>query len=134
MLFQLGQYEEALADTEASLQLNSGSFKALRTRARINLHLEKFDASIADFKSAIEQAEFEGNNADVKALKGELKKAETALKRSKTKDYYKILGISRDCSESEIKKAYRRESLKHHPDKVYSNPFALCCNADGKLS
>ena len=108
MLFQLGQYEEALADTEASLQLNSGSFKALRTRARINLHLEKFDASIADFKSAIEQAEFEGNNADVKALKGELKKAETALKRSKTKDYYKILGISRDCSESEIKKAYHK--------------------------
>ena len=54
----------------------------------------------------------------MRALKTELKKAESALKRSKTKDYYKILGISRDCSESDIKKAYRRESLKHHPDKV----------------
>lgn len=61
------------------------------------MHLEKYDASIADFKSAIEQAEYDGSSADVKALKGELKKAELALKRSKTKDYYKILGESR-CS------------------------------------
>ena len=58
------------------------------------MHLEKYEASIADFKSAIEQAEYDGNTADVKALKGELKKAELALKRSKTKDYYKILGES----------------------------------------
>ena len=57
-------------------------------------------------------------DADVRALKAELKKAEAAFKRSKTKDYYKILGVSRDCSELDIKKAYRRESLKHHPDKV----------------
>jgi preprotein translocase subunit Sec63 len=29
-----------------------------------------------------------------------------------------FVGIPRDCAEIEIKKAYRRESLKHHPDKV----------------
>ena len=111
-------HDEALSDTDASLALFPTSFKALRTRARINLHLEKFDSAIADFKSAIQQAGVEGNDADVRALKSELKKAEAALKRSKTKDYYKILGVPRDCSESDIKKAYRRESLKHHPDKV----------------
>jgi DnaJ homolog subfamily C member 7 len=115
---QLGLYEEALADTDASLVLVSSSFKALRTRARINLHLEKFDAAIADFKSAVQQAGVEGNDGDVRALRTELKKAEADLKRSKTKDYYKILGVSRDCSELDIKKGYRRESLKHHPDKV----------------
>ena len=115
---KLERYEEALADTEASLQLNPTSFKALRTRARINLHLEKFDAAIADFKSAIEQAGFENCDADARAMKSELRKAEVALKRSKTKDYYKILGVERDCTEVEIRKAYRRESLKHHPDKV----------------
>ncbi|TFY57597.1 hypothetical protein EVJ58_g6922 [Rhodofomes roseus] len=116
-LVKLERHEDALEDTEESLRLYPASFKALRTRARINLHLEKYDASIADFKSAIEQAEYDGNAADVKALKGELKKAEIALKRSKTKDYYKILGVAKECSEVEIKKAYRRESLKHHPDK-----------------
>jgi DnaJ-domain-containing protein 1 len=124
---QLERQEEALADTDASLLLAPNSFKALRTRARINLHLEKFDSSIADFKSAIQQAQTEGSatDADVRALQSELKKAEAAMKRSKTKDYYKILGVSRECTEIEIKKAYRRESLIHHPDKVSSFLFPL---------
>ena len=69
-----------------------------------------------DFCAALEQAEFESADEDVRTLRDELKWAEAARKRSK--DRYKILGVSRDCDEANIRKAYLRESLEHHPDKA----------------
>ena len=32
-------------------------------------------------------------------------------------DYYETLGVKRDASEADLKKAYRRLAMKYHPDR-----------------
>jgi DnaJ family protein C protein 3 len=99
---------------EEVLQYDAKSLWGLIAKARRHIDADQFDAAIGALNEA---KEAHGNSDKIQKL---INEAQTLLKRSKQKDYYKVLGVDRDADQREIKKAMRREAFKYHPDKAAS--------------
>lgn len=108
-----------------TLTLNPTSLFGLLAEAVRHLENEDFEASIQALNTA---KDHHGASDRIQSL---LQKAHTLLKRSKTKDYYKVLGVATDADDRTIKRAYRTLTKQHHPDK---NPHVPKEEAEKKMA
>lgn len=97
-----------------SLELDENSFYGLLFRAKESKDAEDYESAVRILEKASEVAP--SKKSIVEPL---LREAQQDLRRSKTKDYYKVLGVARDADERQIKSAYRKLSKQHHPDKAH---------------
>ncbi|KAG5459785.1 MAG: hypothetical protein BJ554DRAFT_8258, partial [Olpidium bornovanus] len=119
-LAKIGKYKEAIADCDQALDLDPEFARVYLRRADCRSKLEDWENAVRDYRAACErESSNRGRRTSVpeNEYRRLLAEAERSLKLSKRKDYYKVLGVDRNATDSEIKKAYRRLALEHHPDK-----------------
>jgi DnaJ homolog subfamily C member 3 len=110
-----GQHDEAIQAAEQLVDEES-TLEAFWALGDAYTAAEKFEDALRIFRQALEEAP-EGEGEQTQQAKRKVKEAEVALKQSKEKNYYKILGLPRTATSKEIKKAYRELAMKWHPDK-----------------
>ncbi|KMU79789.1 DnaJ and TPR domain -containing protein [Coccidioides immitis RMSCC 3703] len=84
------------------------------SKAENEVDLGEYEAAIQTLGIANE------HHPDSHAVRSLHQKAQMLLKRSKQKDYYKVLGVDREADDATIKRAYRKLTKQYHPDKVQS--------------
>uniref|UniRef100_A0A8C7Y9Q7 DnaJ homolog subfamily C member 7 n=1 Tax=Oryzias sinensis TaxID=183150 RepID=A0A8C7Y9Q7_9TELE len=111
-------YTEALAidpnniKTNAKLYCNRATAGAKVKASYVTGYMdtELYEEAVRDYEKVYQTEK----TSEHKQL---LKTAQMELKKSKRKDYYKVLGVGKNATEDEIKKAYRKRALMHHPDR-----------------
>ena len=84
----------------------------LLARADAMEGLEDWEESVRDCERALN---LDNGHTDSRER---VERAKRLAKKSKMKDYYKVLGVPKDADDRAIKKAYKIKALALHPDKV----------------
>ncbi|KAK4778419.1 hypothetical protein SAY87_018606 [Trapa incisa] len=115
VLVKLGRGKDALSSCTSALEIDQELIEALVQRGEAKLLTEDWEGAVEDLKLAAQKSP-----QDME-IRETLMKAEKALKMSRRKDWYKILGISKTASVADIKRAYKKLALQWHPDKNSDN-------------
>ncbi|RXM35572.1 DnaJ-like subfamily C member 7 [Acipenser ruthenus] len=123
---KLKKLEQAIEDCTNAIKLDETYIKAYLRRAQCYLDTEQYEEAVRDYEKVYQTEKTKGKEDGHSLLgwlfsackhKHLLKTAQLELKKSKRKDYYKILGVDKNATDDEIKKAYRKRALMHHPDR-----------------
>ncbi|BES89410.1 DnaJ domain [Nesidiocoris tenuis] len=107
---KMNKLEESIVNCSEALKLDPNYLKALLRKAKSHMDLAQFEEAVQDYEKAFKM----DKSRDIRKL---LNDAKLELKKSQRKDYYKILGVDKNASTEDIKKAYRKRALVHHPDR-----------------
>ncbi|KAK8167355.1 hypothetical protein BC567DRAFT_13603 [Phyllosticta citribraziliensis] len=115
---KLKKYQEAADDASRAFELDPSYVKARMTKAKALGEMGNWEEALREY-NAIKDA-----NPSEPGIQKEIRNAELEMKKAQRKDYYKILGVEKDADDNQIKKAYRKLAIIHHPDKNPDDPEA----------
>ncbi|KAJ4164115.1 hypothetical protein LMH87_005801 [Akanthomyces muscarius] len=107
-----GNHKNVERYCDEALELNSESFWGMLYRAKALLKKDEFEAAIKTLETAIELHPDKRDKTNPV-----MNKAQIALKRSKTKDYYKVLGVASDSDERQINQVLSDAELRARFDR-----------------
>eukprot|EP00055_Hartaetosiga_balthica_P006368 m.19868 g.19868 ORF g.19868 m.19868 type:complete len:495 (+) comp5181_c0_seq1:69-1553(+) len=109
---KLGDIDGAVKQCQRAVALDPSYEKARLKVPQLYMEAEMYEEAVQAYEEMV-QGDPQNRN-----LRQELRNAKLELKKSKRKDYYKILGVNKSANETDIKRAYKKSALKCHPDRV----------------